>query len=399
MTVLYKMQKCSKFQFQSKILNGKVILILITIGLISISPQVFGDDEIGTVVKEDSIVFEVGETEDVRVKHVIKSGTWSENNPRFLQILSGEHSNLMVIDEDGDRMSFSYKETSQKMKFAQLNQKAAGLDLIVTYDLKEFMEKNNGMWGKHFLFSVDVMILFEDDIELIFANERPVDVTDAKGINCVGCQLMVEYFDDSSFMYTVDLYDKDDDKLSIDILSNGKISDVQFRNELKLLNFNVDNKEQVIVLKIPLELILNPYEVYFTDKDDADLDQVDKIRKSEYFQDEEFVKISFKTTEGGTVSVLGATPEQHQKILEKNENRKAAEIELNFKEEMRGTALPFSEIGKENVLEKNDEERLSFEDELVKKQEVKEADNVMIFVILGIIAVIIIGIIIKMKKN
>ena len=38
--------------------------------------------------------------------------------------------------------------------------------------------------------------MLEDDVELIFTNSRPVDVSDAKGINCIGCNLTLEYFND-----------------------------------------------------------------------------------------------------------------------------------------------------------------------------------------------------------
>lgn len=395
------MQRWSKSQFQSKILERKLILIVITLTIISISPQVFAEDVIQSLVKEDNIVFEVGKDADVNVKHIIKSGGWSENNPKFLSILLGDHSNLMVKDEDGDQLSFSYKETSENEKYVQLNQKAAGLDLIVSYDLKEFMKKDNGLWKKHFLFvNIETMIYFDEDVNLIFANSRPINVEEARGINCIGCELKLEFFGDSAFVYTVES-EKEDRKLYTDIISNEKISEIQFRKELNLLNFDVDGKDQLFVLKIPLELILNPYEVYFTDKDDAILDQADKIRKSEFYQDEDFVKISFRTIGEGTISVLGATMDEHQKTVEKLEKRKAAEIESSLIEEKKGAALPFpnSMTENKNILGENvNEEKLSFGDDLVKKQDVEETDNVTIFVIIGIVVAIIIGIIVKLKK-
>ena len=388
------MQRWSKSQFQSKILERKLILIVITLTIISISPQVFAEDVIQSLVKEDNIVFEVGKDADVNVKQIIKSGAWSENNPKFLSILLGDHSNLMVTDEDGDQVSFSYKEISENEKYVQLNQKAAGLDLIVSYDLKEFMKKDDGIWKKHFLFvNIETMIYFDEDVNLIFANSRPINVEEARGINCIGCELTVEFFGDSAFVYTVES-EKEDRKLYTDIISNEKISEIQFRKELNLLNFDVDSKNQLFVLKIPLELILNPYEIYFTGKDDAILDQADKIRKSEFYQDEDFVKISFRTTGKGTISVLGATMDEHQKTVEKLEKRKMAEIESSLIDEKKGVALPFpnSMTENKNILGENvNEKELSFGDDLVKKQDVKETNNVTIFVVIGIVVAIIIG--------
>ena len=97
-------------------------------------------------------------------------------------------------------------------------------------------------------------------------------------------------------------------------------------------------------LKIPLENFLNPYEVYFTEKDDISLDQIDKIRKTEFSQDETHVNLSFRTFGDGTVSIVGATPEEHQKRLEQIENVKSrevksTEIEEETEEESFGTIL------------------------------------------------------------
>ena len=47
-------------------------------------------------------------------------------------------------------------------------------------------------------------------------------------------------------------------------------------NKVVLFSFD-DNKYQLFVLKIPLEYLLNPFEVYFTEDDDTNLDQIDKI--------------------------------------------------------------------------------------------------------------------------
>ena len=72
--------------------------------------------------------------------------------------------------------------------------------------------------------------------------------------------------------------------------------------------------------------MLNPFEVYFTENDDTSLDQIDKIRKTESSQDETHVNVTFRTFGEGVVSIVGATPEEHQKKLEQIENIKAREV-------------------------------------------------------------------------
>ena len=409
------MQKCSKFQFQSKNLEKKVLFIIFSVALISISPQVFANDELdalladknGLLVEQQKIIFEVGKHENIQVKHVIETGAWNVDRPRIIEIFPGAHSNLTVTDEDGDRINFSYdKDTFEESNYIILNQKLGNYDLIVEYTLDNFMELKNGLWTKELRSGEDITVMIEDEIELIFANSRPIDVSEANGINCIGCNMMLEYFDTEKFSPEEILFAND--KLTIDFLSNGKISDMEFiGGGTQLLNFDVIEKNQLFVIKIPLEYLLNPYDVYFTEKDDTDLDQIDKIRKTEFSQDDIHVSVSFRTSGEGTVSIVGATPEEHQKKLEQIENMKSREVKSEVIEKERGVALPIpgtkaaSEFASQSS-QTNEEKmsELSFADEL-KSQTSKSGDDMTVVVIIAgiIIAGIIGGVVLKLKKN
>ena len=173
-----------------------------------------------------------------------------------------------------------------------------------------------------------------------------------------------------------------------------------------LLNFDVIGEDKLFVLKIPLEYLLNPFEVYFTEKDDTELDQIDKIRKTEFYQDETHVNISFRTFGEGIVSIVGATPEEHQKKLEQIENIKAREVQNEAEQNEKGLALPnpgtkaASELATKSSQMNEEEEvnKLSFADELEKGPVQNSEDNTIIvagIVIAGIIG----GVIFKLKKN
>ena len=156
MTVLMKMQRCSKFLYQSKTLEKKFLFIIFSVILISISPQVYGQEDRGVLIEQQKIIFEVGKHSDVHVKHVIETGAWNADRPRLIEILSGMHSSLTVTDEDGDRLDFSYdKETFEESKFIILNQKLGNYDLIVEYDLEDFMKLKDGLWKMEIIISYD----------------------------------------------------------------------------------------------------------------------------------------------------------------------------------------------------------------------------------------------------
>jgi len=398
-------------------LEKKVSFIIFSIVLISISPQVFAEDDLdvllaeknAVLIEQQQIIFEVGKHSDIQVKHVIETGAWNADRPRVIEIISGGHSNLTVVDEDGDRLNFSYDaETFEDSKYIILNQKLGNYDLIVEYTLDNFMKLEDGLWVKELNFGEDVTVMIGDDIGLIFANSRPIDVSDAKGINCIGCQMTLEYFDTEKFSSKEIV--SGNEEFTIDFLSNGEISEIEFiRGGTQLLNFNVIEKDQLFVMKIPLEYLLNPFEVYFTEKDDTELDQIDKIRKTESSQDETHVNVTFRTFGEGTVSIVGATPEEHQKKLEQIENIKAREVKNEAVEKEKGLALPIpgtkaaSELaaksGQMNEKELGDE--LSFADELKKGPVQNSEDNTIIVAIVAgiVIAGIIGGVIFKLKKN
>ena len=398
-------------------MEKKVLFIIFSIVLISISPQVFANDELeallaeknAVLIEQQKIVFEVGKYSDVQVKHVIETGAWNVDRPRVIEIMSGAHSNLTVLDEDGDRLNFSYDaETFEESKYIILNQKLGNYDLIAEYTLDNFIELREGLWSKELQFGGDVTVMIEDDIELIFANSRPIDVSDAKGINCIGCNMMLEYFDNEKFSSKEIFFSND--KFTIDFLSNGKISEMEFiGGGAQLLNFDVIDKDQLFIIKIPLEYLLNPFEVYFTENDDTNLDQIDKIRKTEFSQDKTHVNVSFRTFGEGTVSIVGATPEEHQKKLDQIENIKAREVKSEAVEKEKGLALPIpgtkaaSELAAKSG-QMNEEEgvnKLSFADELEKGPVQNSEDNTIIVAIVAgiVIAGIIGGVIFKLKKN
>jgi len=396
-------------------LEKKFLFIIFSIALISISPQVFAEDDLdallaeknGLLVEQEKIILEVGKYSDVQVKHVIETGGWNMDRPRIIEIIPGSHSNLTVVDEDGDRLNFSHDaETFEDSKYIILNQKLGNYDLIAEYTLDNFMELKDGLWTKELKFGDEITVMIEEEIELIFANSRPVDVGDAKGINCIGCNMMLEYFDTEKFSSKEVI--SSNDKFTIDYLTNGKISNIEFiEGGTQLLNFDVTGKDQLFVIKIPLEYLLNPYDIYFTEKDDTSLDQVDKIRKTEFSQDDTHVNVSFRTSGEGIVSIVGATAEEHQQKLEQIESVKAREVKSEPLEQEKGLALPIpgtkaaSELASQpSQVNEEKMNELSFAEELNNQTSNSEDDMTIIVIISGIIiAGIVGGVILRLKKN
>ena len=345
------MQRWQKFQSQSEILDIRAFVFVFTVLILfSINSQVYGESnervdiseslnsdsfpfesDFAEVRQTDKLIFEVGKDTTVHVKHVIIGDTWGPFEPKVIKMLPGKHSNLQVTDEDGDylRPMGFVGETFEDSEYVIAGQKTfRAYDLIVEYDLENFLElSDDGMWGKHFVFQHNVEIYIDNEVELIFANDRPVDIKGAGGINCMGCDIKIKFFDEEKPIVKkvirsetkFEEISNSGEEFDLEFLSNGIINDLDYIKELNYFSFNVDKENQLFVITIPLDLLLSPYHVFLTDHDQEILVDSDQIRKSEYGQTDTHANLSFKSHKEGIIHVVGATEMEHKKLLTKLE--------------------------------------------------------------------------------
>ena len=440
------MQKCLKFQFQSKILDKKIFVAVFTmIILFSSSTQVFAepDEKIdiskyvewsdytkgkspdtADIIHSSKIIFEIGKYKDVHVKHIIVGDAWGSHDPKVLKMLPGKHTNLQVTDEDGDYLrpiGFT-GETFEESEYVILGQKAfSNYDLVMEYDLENFLELNDrGVWTKQFIFPHDVEIYFDDEIELIFANSRPVNISDAGGINCMGCDIKIEFFDElkpiiKKVFKTETKFEEitsSGEEFILEFLSDGNIDNLNFIEELTYLSFSVDQQDQLVLVKIPLDLLLSPYHVYLTELDQEVLLESDQIRKSEYEQTDTHANLSFSAQTEGVIHVVGATEMEHEKLLTKLQNRISQAQSTpettdpaSISALMRATGLDDSSTELDDSSTELDDSSTGLDDDEIYKEWIgsdssQNNDYNIIFIIIGIIAVTtIVVIVIKLKKN
>ena len=335
-------------------MKQKLLLILFTVLLFfSWNNQVFGEPDekidiskyydaegfvsgFGEIIETDKLIFEIGKDSMVHVKHVIIGDVWDKGNPKLIKMLPGKHSNLQVVDEDGDYLrpiSF-VGETFEESEYIIAGQKPSRIfDLHAEYDLENFLDLKYGMWEKHFLFPYDIEVFVDDEIDLIFVNSRPLDVSNVEGVNCLGCDLKIEFFDKTNIVEKVVIKNETKfEELSdtgqefvVKFQSNGDIGDVKFIDELNYFSFDVNRENQLYVLEIPLDLILSPYHVFLTKPGQEILLDTDQIRKTEFDQTETHAKLSFRANSEGLIHVVGSNEMEHEKLLEEIEKAKPQE--------------------------------------------------------------------------
>ena len=402
------MQRWSKFQFQSRMLKSDFILIIALVGLVLVFPQSFAQNEdgeekrsismiqqfsaeekrerLGEIIEidimEQKIRLKVGTDSDVKVSHVIKSGYWLDNEPRMVKILPGIHSEIRVTDEDEDYYPYTWDNTTfENSDYVILQQKLRNYDLIVEYKLENFLQLEDSLWKTDINFPTDVEIIFDENVDIAYINSRPIDISQADGINCIGCQMKLEFLNEKKFFVEEIITEEVENEIKF--WSNGEINDFEFNYEIREIYFKIEKDDQLVTLEIPRDVILFPFEVYLTQEDDDILDQIDKIRKTEFDHNEDSVKLSIRPASVGEVSIIGATQDKHDAMFEKTiEKQESIENPMEVVEE------PERKVTSQEIFESWEE-----------STETESPDYTIILVIMGIIAAIIIGIIIKIKKN
>ena len=342
------MQRWSKFQSQSRILDKKIFgVVFAIIILFSMNSQVFGESidiseyfehaefesGFGTVIQTDKIIFEISKNEDVHVKHIISGSKWNPDEPKLIKMLPGKHSNLEVTDEDGDylRPIGFVGKTFEESEYIIAGQKPfSAYDLVVEYDLENFLElTDSGIWTKHIDFPHGVEIHVDDDIQWIFANSRPINFENSDGINCVGCDLKIEFFDKPEIITKKIIKNETKfeeisntgEEFVLEFISNGAVGELNYIEELNYFSLNVNEENQLFFIKIPLDLLLSPYHVYLTENDQDVLVESDQIRKSEVGQTETHANLSFRVLKEGVIHVVGSNEMEHEKLLTKLQKR------------------------------------------------------------------------------
>ena len=270
--------------------------ILSLIITLSIIPFAFADIPFDQVAPQDIKIY-VGNDGDARVVHDIRDF----NGTAKVEFIDG-HSNLSVpcilscpYELDNAEQNF---EASKYMVFKQYP--AFHTDLTVEYDLENVMELNDGLWKWNFSDDSNPGFYFDDDIDMIFINSAPIDVSQAPGIKCLGsggdsCEIILEFFDkdetlSSSFIEPYIL-----------IQTDGKISN--FKIEKNIIKFDVKKQGQYVLIDIPTNVIIEKPDVYAVEATKEPNDS-NKLKLFTYEKDG-VTKLVFRSYTIGTIWITG----------------------------------------------------------------------------------------------
>lgn len=263
------------------------ILSLVIISLILIVPAVLAQEiNIATKAKQELIQVEINQEGKMHVTHIIDSST----SPRQLDLLEGTIQNLSIKDEnDKERILSTIGKDSLLILPSKTNS-------IVEYDLEDVLELKNDYWRLDFLYLESTRFIMPDNLEMIYVNERAVDIGDKNGFVCHGCQMTLEYtFDEPKILQTVKWEEQEFD---IEIISFGKIDNFVFDQPSKSLTLDITDENKFLTIIIPLELLWEPYLVFLDDE---------RIKGTPINNNGTHVWLNMRPDTAGELNIMGTT--------------------------------------------------------------------------------------------
>jgi hypothetical protein len=255
------------------------IIFSVLIILPSANAQIFDDS------KQRSIEVKINSLGEVEVTHVVAG----QNEPHQLALLDGKKDNLVVMDEEGEEIQYGTIGDLEGLMIFPSKE-----DVIVKYDLIDELVMKESLWTLDFLYLQSTSFLLPEEADLIYVNNKPVMLGDKKGIMCHGCQMMLEYSlkepKISEKIKTID------DEYTFEFRTFAEVDKFGVNQEQNGLNFDVIGENKFVTIRIPINFLSQPYEVF--------LDE-DKIIFQDYIKNGTHVWITMRPENSGTVSITG----------------------------------------------------------------------------------------------
>jgi hypothetical protein len=236
-------------------------------------------------IKQKSVKVEINLSGEVHVIHVIDD----LDLPRQIDLIDGTITNLLVKDKEGNELQYGQMSNNESVMIMPSNQ-----DTIIEYDLADELVLIDNVWTWEFLYLESTTFLFPEGVDLIFVNEKPAYLGDKNGINCHGCQMILEYsLDEPKLFESVKMKEGN---FLIEFRTWGGISEFNFEPNSAEMNFEVTGENDFVTTMIPIDLLSGPYQVWLNEE---------KIFFHDYINNGTHVWLNIRPQTSGEVSISG----------------------------------------------------------------------------------------------
>ena len=234
---------------------------------------------------QKSVEVFIDSNNDVNVKHVIRSS----NSPVQIDLIEGVKTNLKVVNEEGENQQFGVIGNNDSLLISPSRD-----DVIIEYDITGGLIRTGNLWTWDFLYLERTVFFFPDEIDLIFVNENPVFLGEKKGIQCHGCQMLLEYSVEEP--KTIERLNLDDKEYHLEFRTWAEINNINFEKSLGSINFEIEQKNEFVTTVVPLNLLAEPFEVFLNEE---------KIIFNKFLENGTHVSLNIRPQNSGEVSIQG----------------------------------------------------------------------------------------------
>ena len=268
-------------------MNTKIVIFTI-VSLILVIPSVSAQEiNIDEKANQKLVKVVISDEGDIHVKHIVSSS----NSPKQVKLIDGVVQNLMINDEKGEEQLLTIIGDNDSVMISPSDN-----DSIIEYDLDNVLSQKDNVWTWDFKYLETTSFIFPEKLDLIFVNDRLVNLDDKNGISCHGCQMILEYsINEPINIMEVNWEDKE---FFVEIRTFADIENFNFNQPTKNITFDVSDEYRFVTAIISSGLLAGPYSILLDD---------DEILFHEYNNNGTHVWINMKPETSGEITILGTT--------------------------------------------------------------------------------------------
>ena len=265
----------------------KVFVFLVILSVISIIPVADAQISLGEKASHESIEVIINSVGEVHVKHVVRQSAV----PIQVDFIDGTVSDISVTNEQGKEKQVNIVGGNIGVLILPSNKNS-----IVEYNLDDVLSQNDNLWTWNFRYLETTSFFFPEEVDLIFADERPVLFGEQRGLNCHGCQMILEYTINEP--KKIEQVNWEDEEFLVVIRTLTEIEDFDFSQSARKISFKVNEDNQFVTTIIPLELLWDPYSVFLDGG---------KIDQHKFNKNGTHVWLNLRPETSGEITIIGTT--------------------------------------------------------------------------------------------
>jgi len=294
-------------------MNNQIYLIVSFLALVTVIPTASAQLSLGIEANQELIEVELNKSEIVNVKHVISASSETVNVNLFDGVIT---ESIIVTNSNGDEKQFGlvgYGEVLQSITIFPSNS-----NIIIKYNLEDASTLYENLWTSRMGYSQTFSVLFSEKTDLFFLNNNIIELGNKKGISVNGGgNTIIQYYD--KIPKIIEEVSLKEDKFNVEIITNSKIDEFNFDQELKSISFQVNEKNKFVTVSMEEELVGSPYTILLNNE---------KILYTKSINKENYVLLSIKPQAVGEIIIMNS--EYIQGLTQITSNDTLTEVTTNI---------------------------------------------------------------------